>query len=328
MKILFNLHAYPPFQMSGAETMAKRIVDFLASQGHEIKVLLLWGHSFKDGLVEVIKQDQEGNPYEQNRDLWEWCDFAVTHLIQGAYADNKARWHKKPLVHLVHNSHNDPFRDDRVENRYHVYNSDYVKRKLKNKTPNIVCRPPVDFRHYEKIKPSERGYVTLINHNTNKGGQRLIEIAKKLPKVKFLAVKGGYQVDDRGQIKDEKQLNITYIEPHEDIRNVLKDTRVLIMPSEYESFGQTAVEAMACGIPVIVSTGTGCAEIVGDMPKLPYDAIELWAHEIKRLLTDKDYYSQLSISARQIAKDLDPLPQLKLLEQFLTTVKYVPPYGQ
>lgn len=313
--------------MSGAETMAKRIVDFLASQGHEIKVLLLWGHSFQDGKVEVIEQDQDSSPYEQNRDLWEWCDFAVTHLIQGGYADNKARWHKKPLVHLVHNSHTDPFRDDRIENRYHIYNSEYVKRKLKNKTQNIVCRPPVDYRDYTHIKPNERGYITLINHNTNKGGQRLIEIAKKLPKVKFLAVKGGYAVDMRGQIKDEKQLNITYCEPHQDIRNVLKDTKILIMPSEYESYGQTAVEAMACGIPVIVSTGTGCAEIVGNMPKLPYDDIDSWVNEIKRLIKDDEYYQDLSQQARVTAKELDPLPQLYALEQFLQTVKYVPPYG-
>jgi glycosyltransferase involved in cell wall biosynthesis len=47
--------------------------------------------------------------------------------------------------------------------------------------------------------------------------------------------------------------NIELIPFDDDIRNVLKRTRILLLPSYYESFGRVAVEAMYNGIPVIYS---------------------------------------------------------------------------
>jgi len=40
--------------------------------------------------------------------------------------------------------------------------------------------------------------------------------------------------------------------------------RALVFPSLYEGFGLPALEAMACGTPVIASNTTGLAEAVGD----------------------------------------------------------------
>lgn len=64
---------------------------------------------------------------------------------------------------------------------------------------------------------------------------------------------------------------------------------VFVMPSLYEGFGMPALEAMACGCPV-VTTRTGCSpEVTGDAALLvdPYDPGNI-ADRIKRVLTDPE----------------------------------------
>ena len=43
---------------------------------------------------------------------------------------------------------------------------------------------------------------------------------------------------------------------------------VLVMPSHYESFGMVALEAMACGTPVIAARAGALPEVVGDAAPL------------------------------------------------------------
>ena len=63
--------------------------------------------------------------------------------------------------------------------------------------------------------------------------------------------------------------------------------RALVFPSLYEGFGLPALEAMACGTPVIASNTTGLAEAVGDagLTVDPLSAEEL-AEALRRVLTD------------------------------------------
>ncbi len=79
---------------------------------------------------------------------------------------------------------------------------------------------------------------------------------------------------------------------------------VLLLPSEQESFGLAALEAMACevpvvasrvgGVPEVVTDGeTGCLSAVGDLEKMSADAA--------RLLADSDWRREMGERARRSA---------------------------
>lgn len=91
--------------------------------------------------------------------------------------------------------------------------------------------------------------ITLINANQNKGQATFLDIARKMPETKFLAVIPYYGNFGIAQ----STANVEWVRFDDDIRNILKRTRILLMPSYYESFGRVGVEAMVNGIPVLYS---------------------------------------------------------------------------
>ncbi len=119
--------------------------------------------------------------------------------------------------------------------------------------PNVVRTAIVrPLMHEDKIRidePFQGDCITLVNANQNKGVTQFIEIAKRMPDRKFLAVIPYY-----GELTPPPvPSNVELIPFDNDIRNILKRTRILVMPSYYESFGRVAVESMYNGIPVIYS---------------------------------------------------------------------------
>lgn len=70
--------------------------------------------------------------------------------------------------------------------------------------------------------------------------------------------------------------------------------RLLVLVSFHEGFGMPAVEAMACGTPVVVSNRGSLPEVVGDYGiYVEPDDLENIADGILRLLTDSVLYTQL-----------------------------------
>jgi glycosyltransferase involved in cell wall biosynthesis len=71
--------------------------------------------------------------------------------------------------------------------------------------------------------------------------------------------------------------------------------RIAVVPSLYEGFGLPAAEAMACGVPVIATTGGALPEVVGDAGILvPPRSAEALAAAIKQLLNDRQAQQRMS----------------------------------
>ena len=83
------------------------------------------------------------------------------------------------------------------------------------------------------------------------------------------------------------------MQPHrDDVVNLLSQVEILVMPSQsFESFGYTALEAMSCGVPVVVTNVGGLPEVVED-GKCGYviqkNDIQGFAKSVNQLLEDKD----------------------------------------
>jgi D-inositol-3-phosphate glycosyltransferase len=81
---------------------------------------------------------------------------------------------------------------------------------------------------------------------------------------------------------------------------------VLVMPSHYESFGMVALEAMACGTPVIASEVGGLAYLVRDGETgftIPDQEPEELCEKISWLLNDKGLHQTMSQRAVEYAQD-------------------------
>jgi D-inositol-3-phosphate glycosyltransferase len=81
---------------------------------------------------------------------------------------------------------------------------------------------------------------------------------------------------------------------------------MLVMPSHYESFGMVALEAMACGTPVIASDVGGLHELVKHNKtgiRVKVQDLDALAHAIERLLDDPALRRRMGHAASCYAED-------------------------
>jgi len=189
-----------------------------------------------------------------------------------------------------------------------------------------VIRP---IMHEDKItirEEFEGDCITLVNANQNKGVHQFLELARKMPRRKFLGVIPYY-----GELQlPPSPPNIDWVPFDDDIRNILKRTRILLMPSYYESFGRIAVEAMINGIPVLYSkpaeksrypggSTEGMQEWIGDAAiSCHRDIPEEWIAAIDALDAE-DIYAARSKQVRQHIHSMNLFTEATRIAQLVET---------
>jgi N-acetyl-alpha-D-glucosaminyl L-malate synthase BshA len=97
------------------------------------------------------------------------------------------------------------------------------------------------------------------------------------------------------------------------IETILPAARLFLLPSDPESFGLAALEAMACGVPVIGTNVGGLPEVVEDGRSgllRPVGDVDGMARAALELLRDGRKWSEFSAAARQRAVEAFPLNEM------------------
>jgi glycosyltransferase involved in cell wall biosynthesis len=102
--------------------------------------------------------------------------------------------------------------------------------------------------------------------------------------------------------------SVRYVGVVEDVAPLLGAADVLLLPSETESFGLVALEAMASGVPVVASDVGGLPEVVahGNTGFLaPVGDVDTMAGYCLQLLKDEAVLKRFSRAARKRAAQFD-----------------------
>jgi D-inositol-3-phosphate glycosyltransferase len=82
-------------------------------------------------------------------------------------------------------------------------------------------------------------------------------------------------------------------------------SEIVVMPSHYESFGMVALEAMACGTPVVASQVGGLAFLVRDGETgfvVPGNDVQMLAKRLVELIKDKELRNKLGNKSAEYAQ--------------------------
>jgi glycosyltransferase involved in cell wall biosynthesis len=279
VRILAMTHEYLPGHCAGAETMLHGMLRALVAAGHQVDVTLSLqtGEPYEiDGIRVRPRQSKK-----VSLDLLLACDVVIAHLANTPPAAALGKWNGKPVVILSHNNFRANYKatlapQGRVS--LMVVNSawmvDDLRAWIARQKPRQIGHIPAVIVHRPVVDPAEHATtpgdrVTLVNiskdfpapdgHVTGKGGELFRALAERMPDTLFLGVTGGY-----GPQQDMSGLPNTEVLPHvpnAQMRDrVWARTRVLLVPSGYESWGRVASEALCSGIPVIAHPTVGLVE--------------------------------------------------------------------
>ncbi len=125
--------------------------------------------------------------------------------------------------------------------------------------------------------------------------QTFLRIVEKVPATLLLVGDGPDRSDAETWSREHGiAAKVRFLGKIEDIVPLLSVADLMLMPSNAESFGLAALEAMACGVPVIVTDAGGFPEFIvdgkhgyliapGNVRRMAYKALELLLDESQRM---------------------------------------------
>ncbi len=283
----YSVFRYPPYDLSLANRMAQvakaqhldllhvhyavphAICAFLAKQmvGDHLKVVTtLHGTD-----ITVLAQD------ESLKDLIRWGinqSDAVTAVSRDLIAETQKLLAIERPIDLTYN-----FVDKR---QYYPRNCSSFRSQFAKPQEQILM-------HISNFRPVKRvaDVVDIFQRVNRQIPSRLLFVGEgpDFPKIHMKVKELG--LNDR----------VYFLGKQDDVAQVISLADVLLLPSEKESFGLVALEAMACGVPTVGSNAGGIPELVshGETGFLaPVGDTAAMADHVIRLLSDEELYRQFS----------------------------------
>lgn len=309
MRIACLAHYYIEDNRAGGELMLHGLLSALAKVGHDVTALIT-DTGRPNTVIDGVKVMYAVRP-DIGLSTVDY-DVAVSHFQNGPHALKHARVKHKPLIYVVHNDMPQTINmlTKLQPTDLAVFNTHWIQRKCNPRSSKVVVHPPIDRK---AMKTKQKGeYVTLVNLTQPKGVDIFFRLADLMPEVQFLGVKGGYWKERQSKVT---RPNVTIIENTPNMRDdVYAKSKVVLMPSTYETFGMVAAEAIVSGIPVVCTPTAGLKENLGDagiyLPR-GYGDIYAWKQQIEKLLYDNEYYEDVSEKCLEQSKKINTATELK-----------------
>lgn len=309
MKVAILEHFRPPYQNCGSEIFMQRLARRLRDAGHDVAIVTTDTPQAPDVCLydemRCYSIDASTSAIDSTlRRLGP--DLLITHHQRAMVGVPLARFIGCPSIFVMHNDFAHNQRVLMNGPSLVIYNTEWIAEKFKIRTPRyLVVHPPV---LPDECDQPPGDAVTLINLNRDKGSEVFYAVAERLPQHPFLGVVGAH-----GNQYIRTDLPNVTIQEHTDRMcwNVWARTKVLMMPSIYESYGMTAIEACYQGIPVLANPTSGLLESLGtggwfiDRPD-----IEGYAQAVDKLLTDQPFWRERSAAARARGAEINAAAEL------------------
>ncbi|MBP1225184.1 N-acetyl-alpha-D-glucosaminyl L-malate synthase BshA [Flavobacterium sp. 1355] len=266
--------------------------------------------------------------------------YAIPHAYAGYMAKQmlKNEGINLPMITTLHGTDitlvgNHPFYKPAVT--FSINKSDYVTSvsqslkddtlklfKIKNKIkviPNFIeldkvkKDPLAPCHRYVMAKENERIITHISNFRKVKRIPDIIKIFYNIQKevpAKLMMVGDGPEKEKAEMLCQELGIldKVIFFGNSHEIDKILCMTDLFLLPSETESFGLAALEAMACGVPVISSNS-------GGLPEVNFDGfsgylsdvgnVEEMAENALKILKDDAVLSQFKANALEVARKFD-----------------------
>jgi len=174
----------------------------------------------------------------------------------------------------------------------------------------------------EFASPDEKIIMHMSNYRPVKNADDVIRIFdivnKRLPS-RLLLVGDGPEAPNVLSLADSLGLKdrVTFLGGQDMVESVLCKADLFLLPSASEAFGLAALEAMACGVPVVGSIVGGLPELVsnGRVGYLePIGDVGAMARKSIEILTDDQLRSKMSKRAREIT--VEKFTTKKIVNQY------------
>ncbi|HET6862160.1 MAG TPA: N-acetyl-alpha-D-glucosaminyl L-malate synthase BshA [Pyrinomonadaceae bacterium] len=270
---------------------------------------------------------------EENLDLLH-VHYAIPHSISAILARESLKPRRRlPVVTTLHGTDITLVGADRSYlpiTRYGIVQSDGVtaiSNYLKEATreifhvdditviPNFVCQTDYRRQPVESLRESlSRSGEPLLAHVSNFRPVKrpvdcveiLFRVLQKGIKTRLVMVGDGSErtnVEHRARCLGVYE-HCSFVGKQPRIVDYLSVSDVLLLPSEQESFGLAALEAMACEVPVIASRVGGIPEVITDGETgylSEVGNVDKMAEDAARLLTDQKLRVEMGQRARESA---------------------------
>jgi N-acetyl-alpha-D-glucosaminyl L-malate synthase BshA len=195
----------------------------------------------------------------------------------------------------------------------------------------------VNLQEYRPSEPGCRSQIApgghkVITHVSNFREVKRVKdvvrvfarIRRAMPATLVMIGDGPERVDAENEARElGVSQDVRFLGRLDSVASVLQASDLFILPSQTESFGLAALEAMACGAPVVASRAGGLTEVIDDEVNgilEPVGSVEAMGRRAVELLRDPERHAAMRAAAIAKAQDFSADLIVPMYEAFYQEV--------